>query len=61
MTEAKNKGGRPPMPESARATWQSKVRLTPAEGIAAESAAATAGLTVAEWIRAVILAKLRRR
>lgn len=60
MTAAKPKRGRPPLAESERATWEARLRMTPAEGLAIERAAEAESLEVGVWLRERIRRSLRR-
>lgn len=62
MTQATApKLGRPPLPESERATAVVKVRLRESDAAALHEAAAQAGEEPAAWAREAIVARLRRR
>lgn len=62
MTASSKTGkvGRPPLPESERATWRTTLRLSEADGARVEAAATAAGVDVGAWIRERVLAALKR-
>jgi hypothetical protein len=51
MAAAKNKGGRPPLPEGKAKGHMLQVRLSDAERITYQKAAERCGQSLSEWIR----------
>jgi len=60
VTEPRRKRGRPPLPESERATRHYQVRLTEAEADSVDALALAAEMPPTTWIADTVRARLRR-